>query len=628
MDQQAIMDRLAADPAFQKASKDDQIKMAMDALSNNSAPSPNAEQTEVLDRGASMPSSSGRPFDALDPADIAVTAGEGGVQMVGAHVARKAVSGALLRAPHPVAKGIGLGLEFLGGVAGASGAGATAAGTRAAVNQALGREDKSVAEAAKAGAIEGAMGELGGRAIESGLKAGAKLVAGSKLDQKAEQDLALAEKHGVQLRPAEVSESSPAAMLEQYTRRSLVSGNKFNALDEKNAGAIKGWVEQLAKDHFAGLQAPGTVGKAVQDIIQGETIPALKTQQRKMYEVLDSIKSIKPVESQGLLDQLLSLKAQVNPKLAPQASNIIDTALDTISKVSDKGARVPKGITFSEAHDLRSVLNQIGRDHTEVLSDKVGGIAKSIANGPLLDAMETTARRSGPEVYTRWKLADQFTKDMHGLLDHAAISQAMKKSPEDVVGATFRGNQVTETKKVLNALTASENPVQAVRSYRSAAMQQILTQASVDGAFDPARLVATSKKYSPELMETTFGKKFMADYQDLLSVAQRVNRSRKPSVAGNPSETARGAQTMVEAGAAVSAGTAAFMGAPGGLISVGVAVLSIDQLARVMNSPKGIAILKRGILTKPGTTEATKLVPRIMSVALGETLMPGGDSAE
>jgi hypothetical protein len=611
MDQNAILDQLAADPKFQAASKDEQVQMAMDAMTS-SPPEPSSPGAPNDERRA-IPN--GERPSPLSFGGAAATVVEGAAQAAGGYLARKGAAKVLQAQPHPVGKAIGVGLEFLGGVGGSSAAGAGAAAGRAAIT------GEDAGSAALRGAEEGAVGELGGRVLETGFKGAAKLIAGNKISPEAATDLAAAEKRGIQLRPAEVSESTPAAMLEQTARRSIVSGNKFDLTDAKNATALKSWTEDLAKQHFGGLKSPAEVGETVKQVLRGESIPALKAQQQSMYQILDKIKDVRPVESQALLDQLLTLKTKAGA--SPQAQKAIDMALNIVATKSvQNGKLVPKGMTFSEAHELRSVLNEVGRDHTEIFSDRLGAVAKQIANGPLFDSMEAAARRSGPETFTRWRAADQFTKDLHGLLDTSAIRQALNASPEDVVGATFKGNQVTETKKVLNALMGAENPKEAVSTYRSGAMSQLLQQASADGAFDPARLVAASKKYSPELLEATFGKKFMADFDELIHVAKRLNRSAKPNVAGNPSQTARGAQNATELMLAGSAATGALMGAPGGLISLGAVALSMNQMARVMNSPGGIQMLKRGLLIKPETAEAAKLVPRIMAIALGETLLP------
>jgi hypothetical protein len=165
-------------------------------------------------------------------------------------------------------------------------------------------------------------------------------------------------------------------------------------------------------------------------------------------------------------------------------------------------------------------------------------------------------------------------------------------------------------------------------------MAQLLKDASSDGFLDPQRLynaVYGKTGVGREVMEATFGKRFMGEFDKLLSVSRRMNRAGTTNVAGNPSHTSRGMVSWAEQGMILQLpatlsysaikGDAALMAKD--IAATGGYFLGMDQLARIMNSPRGIEMLRRGMLISPKSQEAAKLFPRILSIALGETFAEG-----
>jgi hypothetical protein len=629
--EEEVFEVLSQDPVFQSASPKEKERMAYTALRAAGFGTQTPEQPEVLN--PRMPS---REYSPFDPYDAGATVAEGVAAGAGAAAGRRIISKGLQTFPHPVPKALGYGLEFLGGLGGATAAGGGAAATRSAISSQVGREDVTPEEAFSRGAQEGAFGEVGARALESLNKLAGRAVVGKGVkDAQAQKDLAEAEAHGIQLRPSEVSESQTAAQVEMSTRRSVAGASKFQELDEKNIGALRAWAEDEAKKYFGGLKDPRIVGEEIQDIIRGNSIPAFRAKQRELYKVLDEIPGIKQVESKKLMDELLTLRGTINERLAPQAAAVVDTALDMVTSINPRtGERVPKGVPFSDMHELRSLLLQIGRDNTEVLSTRVGGLAAHIANDVVHDAMEAAARRGGPRAYQEWKRADKYTRLGNELFQDAAIKAALKATPEDLIKVAFKRGQVTETETIMSALKRSSDPAQALRLYRQGAAAQLLKDASSDGFLDPQRLynaVYGKTGVGREVMEATFGKRFMGEFDKLLSVSRRMGRAGATNVAGNPSQTSRGMISWAEQGMVLQLPAtvtyAAIKGDPA-LIAKDIAAtggyfLGMDQLARIMNSPRGIEMLRRGMLISPKSQEAAKLFPRILSIALGETFAEG-----
>lgn len=623
MTEQEVLEALERDPAFLALPKEERVAIALNMLQAEAGKQPDQQ---VWQAGGK------RTYDPTSAGDIGWTVGEVG-GAVGGSLAGTAAAGRVLQAiPHPVPKLVGTALTAAGGIAGAgAGAGAVGAG-RAAIRSATGTPDKPIIEAARDAAIEGMVGEGVGRAVVGVPRAIAKAIGGSRVVRP--DVIAEGQARGMHFTPAEQSEEAIPALIQGRVSRSIVSGNTFQNLAEQNQKAIQQWAEDLAEQHFGGIQSPIVGGAKLQHIIRAESIPEYKELARTLYADLNDLPKIPQAEAGKLLRELDVLDDSIHEELAPTAKKLINVARSTIGVENPKtGQWIPRSVSFMDLHELRSYLNQIGRDHTEVLPDRVGGIAFRLANTHIHQVMENAAKKAGPDGYQRWKKADDHVRVGHQIFDDAAIVGALRARPEDVVDATFSKRSITEAQRMIAALERSKDPVAAVNLYRQTAMGRLLERATVDGRLDPNKL--SNAIYGPngigaDAMEAVLGPAYMKQFDLMLAAAKKAQVVSTRALAGNPSETARSLVAWIEGSAVISLGGALFSDAIKGELSphtvalggtVAAYAITNRSLARLLSTQQGVMLLRKAMMTSPKSQEAGKLLPRLIAAMGGEMMV-------
>lgn len=622
MTEQEVLEALERDPAFLALSPEERTAIALNMLQAEAAKQPDQQ---VWQAGG------GRTYDPTSPGDIGWTLGEVGGAM-GGSLAGTAVAGRVLQAiPHPVPKMVGTAITAAGGMLGAgAGAGAVGAG-RAAYRGATGTPDKPITEAARDAAIEGMVGEGLGRAVIGVPRAIAKAVGGTRVVRP--DVVAAGQARGMHFTPAEQSEQAIPALIQNRVSRSIVSGDIFQNLAERNQKAVQQWAEDIAEQHFGGVQSPMVGGTKLQQIIRAESIPEYKEMARQLYAELKDLPKIPQVETGKILRELDILDESINAEIAPTAKKLVNVARSTIGVQNPKtGQWIPRSVSFLELHELRSYLNQIGRDHTDVLPDRVGGIAFRIANTQIGQVMEAAAKRAGPEGYQKWKEADKFVRIGHQIFDDAAVVGALRARPEDVVDATFSKRSITEAQRMIAALERSKDPVGAVNLYRQTAMGRLLERATVDGKLDPNKLA--NAVYGPngigaDTMEAVFGPAYMKQFDLMLAAAKKAQVVSTRALAGNPSETARSLVAWIEGSAVISLASTALADVFKGELSphtvmlggtVASYAITARALAKLLSTQTGVELLRKAMLTSPKSQEAAKLLPRLIAAMGGEMM--------
>lgn len=483
-----------------------------------------------------------------------------------------------------------------------------------------------------------------------------------------------AEKMGVQLRPSEISQSDTAAQIEMNAARSLFGKAKFQSLDIKNEAAFRQSIESYADQAFGQAQKQQTAGRLVQEAIEGKATPDYQMVNRGLYRNLDSITGDEPiVQTHSIFKQAHGLTGSIDEKLYPKAYAIAKKIEDQVSapgpvtgltvkkqqipaiperiveekdiygatiqktipgepaklgKLSieqrSEGQSIPKAITFMTAHDLRSLMLEITRTG-EGLPKRQQSVAAGLANSldqAMSHAAQSFDKQTGKGLYAQWRVANASTKAGHELFDSAIIRSALKANPEDVVAKSFAKNAITETDHILEAL---KNYPQDLNVYRRAALESLQHKAMAGGDFLNGQAfynAALGKNgVGEEVMQRTFGKNW-PEIRKFLEVGRRMNLATLPTNAGNPSQTGRSLINWFEQGMVVAIPTSALSSlmmaniSPllGSVGTAGTYYVTIKGIANLLNSPKGVQILRQGWHVAPNTERGLRIGGQILSI--------------
>ncbi len=242
-------------------------------------------------------------------------------------------------------------------------------------------------------------------------------------------------------------------------------------------------------------------------------------------------------------------------------------------------------------------------------------------------AMEQAAKRydkvNSTTLENSWRVANASTKYGHELFDSEIIRSAIRKTPEDVVRTAFNKDASTETDRIMEVL--NQQP-QTKAVYQRAAVAELMKRATAsDGYLNGQALwnaVYGKSGVGSEVMRKTFGTDQAMKLKEFFDVGRRMNLSTLSSNSGNPSQTGRTLINWFEQGMViqlpVSVAVALSQGEPGAaaadIASTGAYILTIDRLARLLNSPEGTRLLIQGLKVGPKTQMATRIATGILAI--------------
>ena len=618
-------------------------------------------QTRNLEQ--EQPTSAMQGGDPTASLDLTRFAAETGGAIAGARKGAEIGGRASAFIPHPLAKPI---MTAGGAIIGAGIGAGTGAGAVQGARYGFGLQPNLTPEQigrdvlrttgygmAGEGVARGVIG-LANRAV---LGPAGRLLTGSKHVQPEDLRIAKqAEDMGVILRPAEVSRSDVAAQVEQNAARSLFGKGKFQERDIKNEAAFRMNIESWADSAMNQVsKSPQELGRMVQDAIENKAMPEYQVVTRGLYKQLHQMTDgEKLVQTKRLFDIATELKSSIDPKLYPKANAIAEKIADqvsehgyttgmTVKKVAQGGNQLerltvkqrseglprPKNIDFMEAHDLRSLLLEINRTK-EGLPKRQQAIAGNLAevtDQAMEAAAEAFTKRTGKPLLENWRVANASVKAGHDLFDDAVIRRAIETNPEDVVRIGFAKNAVSETDKIIKAL---ENQPQAMDAYRRSAFQDLMTKATErTGQLNGQSLYTAAygkNGVGEEVIRRTFGSAHAQELKKFMEVANRMELSRLPGNAGNPSQTGRTLVNWFEQGMVLSVPMAALTGnlpaAATAATTTGTYIIAVSQLARLLNSPRGLKMLREGMQMSPKAEGATRVANQLLGMLTKELTGP------
>ena len=585
---------LQQQPEFQNASPEEQDAMFDEAMAKLLTP-------------LQPPSPSIAPFGReLTPGMAARIGTEAAGAAGGAFAAGKLLSPAISAIPHPGLRAAATAATALGGAA--LGAG-TASAAGAAVSRAVGSPDVPPGQAFGEGAIGGAIGEGVGRIMTGAARMLGKPILGSPLKYREEAEFA-EQQLGTTLSPAMVAEHGalPQAVA-QILRATHVGREKFLALEQQQKEALTKYADRWIAERLGGTKTDEQLGTTLQTLVRDARAEASRIS-NELYTVLDEIGPVKTTISGQLLREFQTLKSRLNPTLHPKAQAIVDLAISKVASFNPKTRQwIPKNVSFRDLHETRSYLYDLryAGDLTRLpsLADKEA----SVIAKRLTQTMEDHAAEQG--LLEKLKIADQWQRTMHDVLESRAIRQILRSDAERIVDLSTgpgRLTYVTQVKRMIQLLPESERE-SAEQIFKQATMRSILKRATENGVLAPDRLydaVYGRNGVGEAVFQRVFGPEMAKEFSLFVKTAGRMGFGEKKTP-----WVSKSAVMFMENGIFIfgpmkhAANTVAYF-------------LGGHHLAKVMTSKEGLRLLRQGSLMSPSSQRAATIVSRLAGIAFSE----------
>lgn len=193
-------------------------------------------------------------------------------------------------------------------------------------------------------------------------------------------------------------------------------------------------------------------------------------------------------------------------------------------------------------------------------------------------------------------------------------SRILGAQDEKVLSVLVRDNA---TKDVARMMAGFDEPTKAVA--RAGKWQELIFNAEnkQEGGFSLVRFRNQLASIDPATRQAFFGDRMAARIGQLQKVLQRIGHT--GAMSANPSETAKGIGGMAQIqgifrlGGGLAAGGLGLGAATGTIdpstVAIGALVLlSPNLIGRLVTSERGIALLTQGLIAKPGTQAATRVL--------------------
>lgn len=293
------------------------------------------------------------------------------------------------------------------------------------------------------------------------------------------------------------------------------------------------------------------------------------------------------------------------------------------AEVTSRAPSVPRPLDFMEAHDIRSMLGELGATG-ETLPKKAQGIANRLWQTLGLEMEQgaiTFQQKTGIPLARKWRQADDLVKDQgHALFDANVISKMVKANPEDVVRETLKKDGLTEVQTVVKALERIKDEP-GLEQYRRGVLEQLWKEGTVErgmkrGEFSGTQFADAAQKYGEDVLKTALGPVYTR-YQKFLDVARHMD----------PKAASGLGMSLIDKGVLLTAplagiGGSVMAGSPYPIVAAagGMAtwLITTHHFSKILNDPKKAGQLLRVAKTSPGTQGWTRAVGELLSVETGE----------
>jgi hypothetical protein len=534
---------------------------------------------------------------------------------------------------NPISEGVaqagaGLAMGGLPGKAAALGMGAVGMGLEGArqITQAIGSEPGTPRTFSESGSrlagayATGAGGEIIGRGIFAGV---GKLLGGFKLSPFQQSLRESFEKLHIPYTPADITGSKTMGLLESAASKVPFSGDVIQASKKEQVQALKTAVNNIV-DKTGGRisheQAGDVIIQAVKDASQAhtETKNALYDM---AYEMIDQNAPRKSLQSMRKAQELLGepVYGRIrNMNFSPEANKIISSIAKPESVVpSPYGTGVIKipyriGDLLNDSKDLNAFIQ------SQTAEQKLKGLAyQTTTEGKYLLDLKSSVDRDIDDYFKysgnkEAKSALDFAKQVYGegkeTFNDPFIKNLVKTSPDKVVDKILNKDNGVALKKIKGIVGED-----AFQSVRQKVMQNFAEGAFGTGSeqnanellFRHSAIKNMISQYSPETLETLFGKDGVKQLEEIVKVSNSMGTAAK--IAGNPSGTAQLWGMLNNLSQLLS---------PATLAKTTAGTTGIPYIyGKLISSKTGRDLILDGLKVTPGTQEAAKLATRFIEFA-------------
>lgn len=499
--------------------------------------------------------------------------------------------------------------------------------------------------------VEGALGELGGQALLGGRRAlgmGTRRLLGGEAKAGDTAIMDQAQRLGITLRPAEVTEGSAASLIERSLRRSLGGRGTFRTQDLKNEQAFSQAIESFADSAWGAAQTAQTTELLIKKTLEGEVIPEGRLVVRGLYKHLNDLTEGKAiVETPQLLQAVQLMKQSLDPKIQPKSVALLEHLEEQLTKPGPLGgfrvrktADVPgalnvkttaagpieaRSLPFLTAHEIRSQLLSISRQG-EPLPELVHSRAREAASyldGTMAQAALLHEQATGKPVSQVWRAANQASKDLHELAETGIITRALRDDPKGLYNTTLKKGAIRDVQALRESL--QNNPA-VWRTYQRGALEEYLERAKTGGeGYISGDVFANQfNKVGETVNKAIFGEQY-ATIQRFATIAKKMDSRATRSGSEGPGLlwTDIGMLMSIPTSAGFSAGTGNVWPLISSTATVATYLLGERYLARVLNDPIKSKLLleavesaqtgKWGLYTRAMTNLSTQTMTELAS---------------
>lgn len=453
-----------------------------------------------------------------------------------------------------------------------------------------------------------------GNVIGAGLsKAGQAVMPKAREGAVRAQEL-LREKGG-SLSAAQAVDSPTLNLAESFARAGAGGKGQFAKLDKGNATALQAIKSDLIEKISADPINDRVAGKLFQDAI-GKGEVAHKIAASALYKDFDAKVGEVLVDTAPV--------QQFGRELAAELRNIGNVGKSEAGgRLIDQLGSVPKTLTFSEAHSLRSNLLATLRDLKGAASPETKAVATaSMALKRVEDAMEGAATSLPGNLHQEYRAISSFYRKGKEAFNNDIIADLVVKQPERVGEALFKTGNVSEivqAKASLRQASQFDKTVDSKDAYNRLQAGFLNARLTAKSATDKMG-ETTAQNLLRDLIESRTERQFQVMFSPEQRKAIHEFALTAYTALNNKPQNFGVLVSMIQAAAIVdlgagATGSTASTKAPGADAAI---ILSPYVLSKVLTNPRAVSALAKGLMLPsagagPAVTKLTAEFVKAMS---------------
>lgn len=450
---------------------------------------------------------------------------------------------------------------------------------------------------------------------------------GPRLSAAATELMALAEKYGIQLSPADITKSEALARFESLLEKTPFGGERISQFRKSAWNKVKELADSVS-ERMGTSATKAEVGEVVSRARRELAREAgdVSDQAWAKYEgMLAPDTEMGAVNTLNQAEKLLERELRKSPRLRNQSLiSELEWVKSQIRSGQDLGGgKISPATRFKDMAEIRSRIGGLigalgGGGAARTSGERFVATQEEAAYRRLFGAVardqESFANAGGSVLKEVYDEAINLFKLSKGTFDNKVLRTVRRlgdENPERIVGLIAKPNNVTNIKRVKSALGPK-----GMESIQRRFVQDLIESAGETEAKEafanPSAFVRALKKFDEPTLKALLPEETVSALQGLSRLSQNIGVAEK--IAGNPSGTGK---AVIAAGSAIPAIFAALT--PGGIegriiggtIGTGITLLTPRLMADAYLSKAGRSLLVQGYRIPANSPEAAKWATRV-----------------